>query len=150
MTNKIDSEKGEKMLKKIAKGSIYLLVFLLPLFFLPWTSNVLEFNKQALLLLLVFVSLTSWLASILVSNRLEINVSFLHLPIVTLLLVIGITTIFSLSSYGSFWGWPLIIPAGFVSLLVFSIFYFLVANLFKKEEIHFLDLITLIMSILLI
>ena len=37
---------------KISKWTIYLAVFLLPVFFLPWTVNVLDFNKQALLLVL--------------------------------------------------------------------------------------------------
>ena len=36
--------------EKITKYSIYLLVFLLPLLFLPWTFDYLDFNKQALLM----------------------------------------------------------------------------------------------------
>ena len=48
-----------------------LLVFLIPLFFLPWTINVLDFNKQALLVVLVFVTLFFWILKVLVSGKLE-------------------------------------------------------------------------------
>jgi len=135
----------EKIFQSIAKATIYLLVFLVPLFFLPWTSNVLDFNKQGLLLILVFISLISWLASALASNKLEINLSFLSVPVLLLLLILGVSTIFSLSPYGSFWGWPLVIFSGLLSFLGFILFYFLISNVFKKEEIPFLFL-TLFLS----
>jgi len=131
---------GSKKFLKVAKLSVYALVFLLPIFFLPWASNILDFNKQALLLFLVFVSLICWLAAGLISNRLEINTNFLNLPVLALLLFSGISAAFSLSGYGSFWGWPLVVSSSFVSLLGFAILYFLIANLFKKDEIPFLFL----------
>lgn len=137
--------KETQIFEKIAKITIYLLVFLLPLFFLPWTSNVLDFNKQYLLFTLVFLSLICWLINSLISNKLEINTSFLNIPVIVLVLVSGLSTIFSLSRYGSFWGWPLDVSASFLSLLSFLIFYFLIANIFKKEEVSFLFL-TLFLS----
>lgn len=130
---------------KVAKIAVYLLVFLLPLFFLPWTSNILELNKQALLFFLVLISLICWLAYILTSSKLEINKSFIDLPVVLLVLVTAISTLFSLFRSGSFWGWPLAISSSFLSLLAFSALYFIIANLFKKEEIPFLFL-TLFLS----
>lgn len=130
--------KETKFFLGIAKISIYLLVFLLPLFFLPFSGNVLDFNKQYLLFVLVFLSLICWLASCLISNKLKVNLNFLNYPVIILLLFIGLSTIFSLSRYGSFWGWPLVVSTSFLSLLCLAIFYFLIANIFKKEEISFL------------
>ena len=141
----LEVPKAGKNFLKIAKIAVYFLVFLLPIFFLPFTANVLDFNKQALLLFLVFVSLICWLGSCLISNRLEINVSLLNLPVLALLLLSGLSVIFSLSRYGSFWGWPLVVSSSFISLLSFVILYFLIANLFKKDEIPFLFL-TLFLS----
>ena len=141
----VEVPEGSKKFLKVAKTSVYILIFLLPIFFLPLTSNILDFNKQALLLFLVFVSLICWLGSCLISNRLEVNISFLNLPVLALLLIAGISTIFSLSRYGSFWGWPLAVSPSFISLLGFVILYFLIANLFKKDEIPFLFL-TLFLS----
>jgi len=131
--------------RQLGKAMIYFLVFLLPIFFLPWTTNVLDFNKQALLLILVFLSLICWLANSLVSNKFEINTSFFNFPVIILFLVTAVSVIFSSFRYGSFWGWPLPVSQSLLSLLGFTIFYFLVANLFKKDEIIFLFL-TLFLS----
>ena len=46
-----ENQTSPQIFEKVAKASVYLAVFLLPLFFLPWTVNVLDFNKQALLIL---------------------------------------------------------------------------------------------------
>lgn len=134
------------LLNKISKISIYLLVFLLPLFFLPWTVNVLEFNKQALMLILVLISLICWLIAGLTAQRIEINHSFVNIAALILFFCTVLSTIFSSFRYGSFWGLPLPVASSLLSLLLFAIFYFLVTNIFKKEEIPFLAL-TLFLSV---
>jgi len=121
-------------LDKVAKIPIYLLVFLLPLFFLPFTFNALDFNKQQLLILLVFISFVGWLMKALVERKLDLNVSFLNIPVIILLFVTGLSVLFSLSKSGSFWGWPLSIPDSFTTLFAFTILYLLVANLFTKPS----------------
>lgn len=127
-----------KSCEKISKVSIYLLAFLLPIFFLPWTSNVLNFNKQALLIVLVFVSLFAWLMKILISGKLEINLNLVHISIIILFLVYFVSTILSLWRYGSFWGWPQVTTESLVTLLGFVLLYFLVVNIFEKREIFHL------------
>ena len=142
-----ENSKGEVFLK-IAKVSVYLLVFLLPLFFLSFTQNVLDFQKQALLFLLVLVSFLSFLTYVLISKKLEINFSFLNIPVLILLLATWLSTFFSLSRYGSFWGQPLSISASFLTLLLLAILYFIIANVFKKEDIPFLLLLLFISGFL--
>lgn len=137
-----------KKFLKAGKFFIYLLVFLMPLFFLPWTTNVLDFNKQALLLFLVFLGLICWLIDCFISNRLKIRIDFLSLVVFIFLLVCGISTFFSLFRYGSFWGLPLAISPAFLSLLGLAVLYFIITNLFKKEEILFLFLILFLSSFL--
>ena len=127
-----------KTCEKISKVSIYLLAFLLPIFFLPWTSNVLDFNKQALLIVLVFVSLFAWLLKILISGKLKINLNLVHIPIIVLFLVYLVSTIFSAWRYGSFWGWPQITAESLITLLGFVLLYFLVVNIFEKREVFHL------------
>ncbi|MBU3934610.1 tetratricopeptide repeat protein [Patescibacteria group bacterium] len=119
----------------VSKYSIYALIFLLPVFFLPWTSNVLDFNKQVLLLFLVFLSFFTWMLKTLISKQLIINWNRTHIIVAVLLIVYLFSTIFSLWRYGSFWGWPLNVSESFITLLGLSIFYFLVSNLFDKKEI---------------
>ena len=122
----------------VSKISIYVLVFLLPILFLPWTANVLDFNKQALLVILVFVSIFAWILKTLISGRASFNFSPVHMPIAVLFLVYAISTIFSLWRYGSFWGWPSISSESLLSLLGLVLLYFLVVNIFKRREIFYL------------
>ena len=129
----------------MGKWSIYLLVFLLPIFFLPWTANVLDFNKQALLLFLVFISFFSWLLKSLFDGKVRISLNFLNIPVLVLLAVLAIATLLSGWRYGSFWGWPLNIADSFITILSFVLLYFLVINLFEKDEIFWL-LLTLVFS----
>ena len=119
---------------KIAKATIYLLVFLAPLFFLPWTFNTLDFNKQALVGALVFIALLAWILKVLVSAKLELNLNFIIIPIVAFLLIYTISTVFSIWPYGSFWGWPLNVSAGLLTLLYFVILYFLISNIFAVSQ----------------
>ena len=44
-----DPEKA-KFYNNISQWALYIGIFLMPLFFLPWTSNPLELNKQILLI----------------------------------------------------------------------------------------------------
>jgi len=131
--------------EKVSKISIYLLAFLLPILFLPWTANVLGFNKQALLIILVFVSLFAWMLKILVLGKANFNLSLIHIPIVALFLVYTASTVFSLWRYGSFWGWPQVNSESLLSLLGLTLLYFLVVNIFEKKEIFYL-MISLVVS----
>ncbi len=124
--------------EKISKGSIYLLVFLLPLFFLPWTVSALDFNKQALLITLVSLSLFAWLLKSLIAGKFSFRLSWLHIPIIAFFLVLLVSTIFSLWSYGSFWGWPQITSESLLSLLCLVLLYFLITSIFGKKEIFYL------------
>ena len=115
-----------KIWERISKVSIYFLVFLLPLFFLPWTADLLDFNKQALLIFLVMISLISWLLKSLTEGKINLNFNLLHLPVIIFLVVLGIATIFSSYSYGSFWGWPLNIAQSFLTIFGFVLLYFFI------------------------
>jgi len=120
---------------KISKISIYLLIFLLPLFFLPWTTNILDFNKQTLLVFLVFLSLFSWLLKSLKEGKLSLNLSRFNITIAVFLIVMTAVTIFSSYQYGSFWGLPLNVGSSFLTILSFALLYFLIINIFKKTEL---------------
>ena len=131
--------------ERVSKISIFILVFLLPILFLPWTANVLDFTKQALLVVLVFVSIFAWLLKIMISGKGSFNLSLIHIPIGLLFLVYLVSTIFSLWRYGSFWGWPQLSSESLLSLLCLVFLYILVSNIFEKKEIFYL-LATLVVS----
>lgn len=123
---------------KVSKISTYLLVFLLPLLFLPWTANVLDFNKQAILIVLVLVAMFAWMLKILILGKASFNFSVVHIPVVVLFLVYAVSSIFSSSRYGSFWGWPQISSESLLTMLGLVLLYFLIVNAFKRKEIFYL------------
>ena len=138
-----------KICDKISKIGIYLTVFLLPIFFLPWTGDALDFNKQVLLILLVFISSFAWMLKTLISGRIRIGFSWIHLAIGVLFLAILGSTIFSLYSYGSFWGWPQATSESLLTLISLILFYLVLESEFKKEEVFYL-VINLFFSVFLV
>ena len=119
-----------KLCDIVTKYSIYVLVFLMPIFFLPQTTGILGFNKQAILILLVFVSFFALMLKVLISGRVEINKSFVHIAAGALFLVYLLATIFSVYRYGSFWGLPQQISESMITVICLLVFYFLVSNIF--------------------
>lgn len=137
------SSKFLNVCQKISKISIYLLVFLLPIFFLPWTGNILDFNKQALLIFLTFICFFVFLLKALSSGEIRFKVNWLHIPLLVLFSIILISTIFSFYPYASFWGWPLNSAESLITLISLLLFYFLVSLVFEKKEIVYLLIILL-------
>jgi tetratricopeptide (TPR) repeat protein len=125
-----------KVCDAITKYSIFSLVFLMPIFFLPWTTDVFDFNKQALLILLVFIALFAWMIKVLTSGNISLNINKTHIAVLILFFVYLIATFFSQDKNGSFWGWPRVTSESFFSLIGLVIFYFIVSNIFSKKEIY--------------
>lgn len=130
---------------RVSKVSVYLLVFLLPILFLPWTANVLDFNKQALLIVLALVAIFAWMLKVLILGKIELNLSMVHIPVLTLLLAYIASGIFSSWGSGSFWGWPQITSESTLSVLGLTLLYFLIVNIFKRKEVFYLA-VTLVVS----
>lgn len=119
----------------ITKYCLFAAVFLVPIFFLPWTSDVLDFNKQTVLAFLVFVALFGWMLKILVAGKLQLNISKIHIVAGILFLIYFFSTIFSVYRYGSFWGWPQSTADSLLSYIVILLGYFLITNVFSKKNI---------------
>lgn len=123
----------------ITRLSLWGLVFLLPLFFLPWTSDALDFNKQALLIALSLVALFAWMLKVLLSGSITVNVSHIvnkiHMAVGAFFVVVAASTVFSNFRYGSFWGWPMVTYESLLSVICLGMVYFLVANEFGEKEI---------------
>ena len=112
--------------QKITRISLYLLVFLIPLWFLPVTQEILNFQKQALLVILVLAAFVAWLAKTVREGELNIRMTWIHILVLAVLFTTSISTFFSLWRYGSFWGWPLNAPDSFLTILFLALLYFLI------------------------
>ena len=134
------------LLERISKGSLYAAVFLLPLWFLPLTQNILTYQKQVLLVVLVFLGLVAWLAKVVNQGEIRLRVSRLYIPAFLLVLGVGISTLFSKWVSSSFWGWPLDVTDSFVTLIAFVLFSVLVFQVLEDSKDMFRLLLTLLVS----
>ncbi|MBI2642287.1 MAG: tetratricopeptide repeat protein [Candidatus Wildermuthbacteria bacterium] len=130
----------------VSKWSLYLLVFLVPLWFLPFTQDALNFQKQVLLAVLVFLALIAFLARTVNAGELGIRMTWLHVPVLLVVLVMGVSTLFSQWKYGSFWGWPLDVTDNFLTVFLFALVYFLVSFALENSSQLFRLALVLLVS----
>ena len=117
----------------VSKYSLYVLAFLLPLWVLPFTQDVSGYQKQALLIVLVFLGVISFFAKAVNQGKLTFRQSPLHVFVLLFVGSVGLATLFSLSKGGSFWGLPLNTADNFITFLALGLLYFLIANSLEKQ-----------------
>jgi len=124
-------------MKKLSAKPIYdqllnyvplVLAGLMPIFFLPITTEFFEFNKQVLLILGTITLLVTWAIKILFGKQMEITRSSLDTAVIGFLGVAVISTMFSIDKMSSIYG---SMGRGFPSLLGYitlALFYYLVSS----------------------
>ena len=118
-----------KLLNQIIKTNIYLLVFLMPLFFLPFSFEVFEFNKQYLLFFLTSLAFFAWLAKMVFNDKeIKFKRTPLDLPIIIFLLVAIVGAIFSVDKTSSLFGFYGKFSDGIIGLISLVMIYFLITN----------------------
>lgn len=125
-----------KFLKPLTTGLFYSLVFLLPIFFLPWTSTLSgmdNFNKQIILFLLVPVLIFLLAFSKAKEKKLNFKYSIFDLPILVFLGVVAAASIFSLDKFSSVFGAYSYLELSFIVLVCLTGLYFFVVNYFSKN-----------------
>ena len=117
-----------KWLDRLTPWSITLCTFLVPLWFLPFTIDVLELPKQTLLIILVMIGLLAWLGQSILRRSFSLARSWLHLAVVVFLIGYLATSFASIDRYLSFAGNFGQMQWAFTTVFGFVIFYFLIAN----------------------
>jgi len=117
-----------RILGYILDTVLYLGIVLVPLFFLPITLDVIELNKQTLLVILSLIGVVVWLGKALVDGRFVLARSWLHLIVVLFASGWLITSLFSKDLYISLVGNLGQMQWSFATILGFVVFYFLVVN----------------------
>lgn len=119
----------QSILPKITKNCLYLLVFLLPLFWLPFSFENFEFNKQYLLFFLTGIAFFSWLIKmVLVDSQLKFRKTAFDIFVGAFLLIGILSAIFSVDKSSSIFGFYGRFADSLVALLSFGAFYFLLVN----------------------
>ncbi|MDO8621380.1 MAG: O-antigen ligase family protein [Candidatus Levybacteria bacterium] len=118
-----------RLCNKIIEYSFYALFLLVPLAFTSVTSELFEFNKMWLTFILTILILASWTTKMILQKRISIQKTPLDIPILLFLLSQIISTIFSLDSHTSLWGYYSRFNGGLLSIFSYiSLYYAFVSN----------------------
>jgi len=123
-----------RYLEQIFIWGVRLMVFLVPLTFLPWTFEIFEFNKQFLLLGLGIVLLVIWLSHAVVVREAKVAKSWLNWAVVAFLLAGALSTLFSIDTVTSILGFYGRFNGGLVSTVAYLVLYYLVLQTTREEE----------------
>jgi Tfp pilus assembly protein PilF len=123
-----------KIFNFIIKTSVCLLVFLLPLFFLPFSFEAFEFNKQYLLFFLVSLASFFWLAKmVFLEKEIRFKRTPLDIPILVFFLIAVVGTFFSADKVSSLFGFYGKFSDGLIGLISLILMYFLITNNVKPQ-----------------
>jgi tetratricopeptide (TPR) repeat protein len=101
----------------------------MPLFWLPWTVEVYEFNKQYLLFFLVSLALLAWLTKMIVCRKRFVwRRTPLDIPILIFMVVMILASVFSVDSISSWLGFYGRFSDAVVGLLAMCLMYFVVVQ----------------------
>ena len=116
--------------------TLYGLVFLMPLFFLPFTTEILELNKQALLFIGTGIITTLYLLRIVLSGSYSFRLSAIHGGILAMIAAYCVATFFSHYPYNSFIGLEKQEFISFATLAAFGILSVVIPNAFTQRHVQ--------------
>ena len=123
----------KSIFNRIMDYALMALVLLVPLIFLPFTSETREFNKQALISLGVLVMAGGWVIKILSNRSVSWNKIKFDYAVLAYLIVALISSIFSMDKASSLLGYYGRFTGSFMSVVAFVLLYFLVAKNVRGE-----------------
>lgn len=121
-------------LDRIVVWGVRVLVALLPLFFLPWTFDPFEFNKQFLLIGGAVVLLALWVTTAVIRREVKIAKSPLNWVVLAWLVIVVAATVFSVDWITSVLGFYGRFNGGLVSVVGYAVLYFLVMQTVRLEH----------------
>lgn len=117
-------------MNKIIKGEIYLIIFLVPLFFFPLTSDYFDFPKNLFLVAAVIFTFLTWLLKMSFEKKVSFKRSFFDLPVLLLVLAsIASTFLAPINKFEAF-----MFPTGPSTLIALGLLYFLMTNNIEKPN----------------
>ncbi len=124
-----------KIINFLIKFPLYALVFLMPLFWLPFTVEAYEFNKQYLLIFLVSIAFMAWLGKLaVVRKKLFFRRTALDVWILVFVLILVLSAVFSIDSISSWFGFYGRFSGSVIGALALIVMYFVVVNNVKSVK----------------
>jgi len=137
---------SEKKISKVIRQLFYVLFFLTPIIFWPYTSEVFEFNKMMFVYLMTILISSAWLIRSLVNKKFEIVKTPLDIPIIIFIASQIISTIVSINPHTSLWGYYSRFHGGLMSTISYTVLFYALITHFKNETHAIKNLVTAILS----
>lgn len=134
------------LFQKITQWSSYALFFLIPLFFLPWTTSILEHNKQLLLVVLALVALVAWLGQMVITKQFAFRSGWLNGVPAVFLLAVLVSAATSFAGYQSWVGQASQEYMSFLSVAMYVVLFFILANTAGGSKIQQGILLSVLLS----
>lgn len=112
-----------------------LLIFLLPITFLPVTSEIFEFNKMILVYVFTILICFFWAKEMVIKKRILFKNTLLTLPIFIFLASQLISTIFSIDSRTSLLGYYGRFHGGLLSYICYALLYFSFVTFIEQKSV---------------
>jgi len=119
--------------KKAVRWVLLIGVALMPLLFLPWTSSILELNKQLLLAVIAGAGLVLWLLDVVMSGKLSWRFNPIDKGVIALAGAVLLSTIFSISKFKSVFGVAGSLSDSLFVVVALTIMYLLIVNSFDDN-----------------
>ncbi len=123
-----DEAQDKPLFTKAIRWLVYAAAFLVPLLFLPFTADVLELNKQVLLVAVAGIGLVLYLIDIVKTGIFRYRPTALYWPIFGLVFAGVISVIFSVSRFSSLFGFGGGRSLSLLSLISLAVLFFLAVN----------------------
>jgi len=118
------------ILENIIRWGILLLVFLLPLFFLPLTSDFYEFNKNILLYFFIVILLIVWILKMIAEKKVVFRKTAFDLPVLAIAAAFVVSTFMVSPNKAE----AFILPGGTGTILALTILYFIISNNIQEQS----------------
>lgn len=134
MTPRFDQKTTTAVYDRVIRACLLLTIGLVPIFFLPLTTDPLETNKIALLAVLMCVAGGAWLLRSILA-RAPMKKVPIAVPILAFLVCAGVATIFSWFRYRSLVGESGGYAQSLISTVLFLAFFFFLTQTFTKRDL---------------
>ncbi|MEK7578368.1 MAG: tetratricopeptide repeat protein [Patescibacteria group bacterium] len=128
-----EADYGETVYKKAARWITLSGVALVPLFFLPLTTGVLELNKQMLMTVAAGSGLILWLLDVVMSGKLTWRFNPLDKGVVALAGAAALSSLFSIDWFKSVFGLAGSLSDSLLTVVSLTVLYLLIINLFDDN-----------------
>ena len=135
-------------LSSVTRWLLYINIFFVPLFFLPFTIDFLELNKQTFFLVLTFAGALTWIAGMIVQKRFSFRKGWINVLPLLYLATFVVSAFYSSSPFLSWVGTSSQEYTSVLTTFGLVVLFYLIVNVLhdKHRTIHFLLLFSAVLT----